>query len=843
MLRLLTLGTLAIEADGAPLTGAAAQPKRLKLLALLDRAGDRGATRDQLVEHLWADGGSDRGRGSLNTAVNALRQHLGADALITAGEQVRLNPDVVASDARDFERACRDRRLDDAVALYGGPFLDGHDRRESRRFEEWVSVERERLDARYRGALETLAGDAARRGDHAGAVAWWDRLVARDPLDSRAVIELVHALLRQGDRARALRVAGIHDQLLKQDEREPTPAWVGVAGRLRAGRLEPPAIPGLDAPSRPRHAPPGESAGPAAPAEPPAAVGAAEPRPFDPDHDRTAAELPGGRRPRHVVLWTMAVGAAVVVLVLGRAVRIGAYGRPPTAPTADPHRVAVLYFDDATHGAGLGAAAGGLTEGVIENLQRVPALRVIAPEGVRPFRSRAVSPDSIARRLQVGILVSGTVDTAAGALRATVRLLDGRTAELLATDTLTRPLAEPATLQRDMAADLASAVRRRLGEQISLREQDDATSSAEARALVRRARRIERDELANDYSIRAADLVAAYERADSLLAAAERLDPRWYVPVTQRAWLAEDRAVRAWLSGGSWPPPADERRQIPGRRLSADGWRQVGLAHAERALRLSPGVPDGLEVRGQLRFGLWQWSRTGAADSLLDAAIADLQAAVDARPELASARTALTLAYQKAGNFGLARLAAERALETYLGPAAPSVVGDLLFIALNEERYADAGRICAQGQRRFPDSPELRGCEATVLGWSGFRPADAARAWRVVDSVEAVEPAEVTKLAWAQRRMFVAAILARAGLADSARAVLRTARAATGTAPWLDANEAYVRLRLGEPAAAIALLRRYIAENPAQRRSTAASPWFRDLRADPEFSRLVRPQG
>jgi len=46
VIRIDTLGGLSVRgADGRPLTGAAAQPRRMAILALLARAGERGVSR------------------------------------------------------------------------------------------------------------------------------------------------------------------------------------------------------------------------------------------------------------------------------------------------------------------------------------------------------------------------------------------------------------------------------------------------------------------------------------------------------------------------------------------------------------------------------------------------------------------------------------------------------------------------------------------------------------------------------------------------------------------------------------------------------------------------------
>jgi DNA-binding SARP family transcriptional activator len=52
MLRIRALGGLSVERDGTRLLGAAAQPRRMALLAMIARAGDRGISRDRLQSTL-----------------------------------------------------------------------------------------------------------------------------------------------------------------------------------------------------------------------------------------------------------------------------------------------------------------------------------------------------------------------------------------------------------------------------------------------------------------------------------------------------------------------------------------------------------------------------------------------------------------------------------------------------------------------------------------------------------------------------------------------------------------------------------------------------------------------
>src|SRR5690606_25331154 len=119
------LGGASLEGDAGPLTGPAVQRHRLALLAILAASRGQGISRDKLVAWLWPDSDAERARGLLKQAVHAVRRALGPEAILSAGDELRLNDAVVASDVSAFEQAVAADDPARAVAVYGGPFLDG----------------------------------------------------------------------------------------------------------------------------------------------------------------------------------------------------------------------------------------------------------------------------------------------------------------------------------------------------------------------------------------------------------------------------------------------------------------------------------------------------------------------------------------------------------------------------------------------------------------------------------------------------------------------------------------------------------------------------------------------
>jgi DNA-binding SARP family transcriptional activator len=227
MLRINALGGLFVAKDGRVLAGAAAQPRRLAILGLLARAGDRGMTRDKLMALLWPDADEERGRKALTQALYALRQDFGAEEAVTGVKDLRLNPELVQSDVGEFTEALAHGQLERAVACYGGPFLDGFHLPGADEFERWVETEQSALSHDYGEVLRRLAPGATQAGDLGAAVGWWKRLAAHDPLDSRTSLALMKALAAVGDRGGALQHARIHEALLEQhlDRRRTTRWW------------------------------------------------------------------------------------------------------------------------------------------------------------------------------------------------------------------------------------------------------------------------------------------------------------------------------------------------------------------------------------------------------------------------------------------------------------------------------------------------------------------------------------------------------------------------------------------------------------------------------------------
>lgn len=368
MLRLTALGGLALIADDGPVSGAAGRGRNLALIALLDRAGEAGMSRDRLAAFLWPESDEARARHSLDQALYTLRSVLGADAFPAVGGGVALDPAAVASDVAAFEAALEAGAPDEAVELYGGPFLDGFHLSGAGEFERWADGKRARLARRFTHALEGLARAAARDDDHRAAVGYWRRLAAAAPLSSRVAVELMRALDEAGDRTGALEAARVHTAAVRAElEAPPDPSVPEFAAALRRASRRSAGV-------RPGNIPDAGAPGSRAPES--GTVPAPEAAPSSGSGDRRGAGrigVAGSQRLRARAL----VG---VLSALGLAVVVGVVALRGTPSPSAPPLVAVSAFDNRTGDPRLDPLGRMAADWVTEGLVRTGLVRVLGSD-------------------------------------------------------------------------------------------------------------------------------------------------------------------------------------------------------------------------------------------------------------------------------------------------------------------------------------------------------------------------------------------------------------------------------------------------------------------------------
>jgi DNA-binding SARP family transcriptional activator/TolB-like protein len=412
MFRLKLFGSPALErGDGSPVMGRATQRHRLALLAILSLAPSQRVSRDKLIGYLWPEATPDKGRNSLNVATYVLRAELGESALISEGEDLRLNTGVIRTDVAEFDAAVENRDHVRAAALYPGPFLDGFFLAESAEFEQWVTRERQRLAGACGKSLELLAESAEADGDLARAVEWWTVRVAHDPFDSRIALRLMQALDASGNRAGALRHATTHGRLLQREFGvDGSPEIHALAERLRADSV----------PATPSRAPNGDNVrdrtrqSPVAQENVPGSTGTV-----------SVALLPMAESPRPASgqnwAWPRKRVATVVLLSVVALTAAAWYVRPNG--TELDRSVVVLPFINIGPEEDSSYFADGLTEEIIASLSSVPELKVISRSSAMHYKASGKSPPVIAKELGVANVLQGSVRRSGGSVRISAQLV------------------------------------------------------------------------------------------------------------------------------------------------------------------------------------------------------------------------------------------------------------------------------------------------------------------------------------------------------------------------------------------------------------------------------------
>jgi TolB-like protein/DNA-binding SARP family transcriptional activator/Flp pilus assembly protein TadD len=572
------LGGASLEGERGTVGGRAARGQRMALLALLAAADTPVLSRDKLIALLWPDCDDERARHLLSQAIYLLRQGLGRDVVLGAGDGVRLNPERVRSDVQEFAEALAAGDRERTVTLYRGPFLDGFFLSGTPEFERWADERRCWFARGYAQALEALARQCEGQGNPRAAVEWWRRLAAHEPYCSRVALRLMAALETTGDRAAALQHARVHELLLREEiGAEPDPEVAAFAERLR-GEPARARAPTPDADARSGVAPePFADAiavsafAPPAGDRPPAAAtvrprgGLPAPAGADPPalagHGPSAPAAGSNSVPRLAARRAAVAAALLLVLSVAFVVprqRANSGGAVPI--------LAILPFADLGTGADDAYFVDGIHEDLLTSISSLSALRVISRTSVLAYRGSDVNLRQIARELGATHALVGSVRRENDRVRITAQLVDARADHHL--------WAERYHLEVGEIFAVKGEIIQRIAEVLQL----DLTPGEQRRIAAVPTQAF----AAFDLYLQAVDYARRYRQEDmeiaiGLLQRAIAVDPGLALA---HARLASTHAVRAELFGG------------------APEWKDSALAMAHRAIRMDPDLAEAHQALG-----------------------------------------------------------------------------------------------------------------------------------------------------------------------------------------------------------------------------------------------------
>ncbi len=206
--------------------------KPLALLTYLACAPGRTATREQLIDLLWADTEREAGRHTLRQTLWYIRRRLGADPLSTSGDSVSLTAECV-SDRDGFLTALDRGDHLAALDIYTGDFFPGFAAPGGAEFEHWADVERTRLRALYMRAAESLVRQRIELWQAREAVQVARRARELAPNSQSTWRLLLEALIAADDRVTALVEGDQLEQWLARDEIPPEPATAALLRQVR----------------------------------------------------------------------------------------------------------------------------------------------------------------------------------------------------------------------------------------------------------------------------------------------------------------------------------------------------------------------------------------------------------------------------------------------------------------------------------------------------------------------------------------------------------------------------------------------------------------------------------
>jgi serine/threonine protein kinase/tetratricopeptide (TPR) repeat protein len=515
----------------------------------------------------------------------------------------------------------------------------------------------------------------------------------------------------------------------------------------------------------------------------------------------------------------------------------------PTAgviPEGDPRRIAVLYLKSGTPDVLPEYIADGITEDLIDQLGGVAKLHITSPDGVRPFRNSSVQLDSIQRALKVGTIVSGSVARSGNTLRVDVRLVDAVSGQQIDSETLDEPWTELFALQDRLAGLVQFWLRTRVGEYVALRTNRAETKSIPSWEDVQLASREVRRAIQAAATRGDTSSVRLFLAADSIYMRASALDPEWTLPLVRRGNLA----LLALAARSPVPPNAADSvryRTMPLPERSRL-WVERARELATQALSKEPRDPLALALLGQAELSLAS-ATPDRRDSLLASAERNLRTALEQRRDNAPTWSALAELLMQRGRYADGATAAANAIEADAYFEVRRVLGIALSASLAAEQFEDARKWCRLGLSYYPGDARFIECNLRILGSSARSPSAVPAAWAEVENIEAADSLGRLDATWGYRRLMVAAILARSGSKDSARAVLsvvtrqQPAMAQQSSRP----AEAYLHLLLGDQDAAVQILADYLrALPPGSGAPILMHPWFGSVRGDPRLGSLSR---
>lgn len=246
MLALTLFGPIAITRDGEPVAPFRSQTE-MALLVYLAHTGQTH-NREAVADLLWEARTTSQSLSNLRTTLSRLRKHVG-DELVVTRKTLAVQPGAIDPiDSVRFQQAIESpgtpqtateaAQLKAALDLYTADFLAGIYLSDAPRFNEWVTIEQERLRLLMVAGLQQLISYALEQQDSPLGINAARQWLALDDLHEAAHARLIHLLALDGQTGAAL---DQYDNLVAMlDEEfglEPHDETTDLAARIARGEV------------------------------------------------------------------------------------------------------------------------------------------------------------------------------------------------------------------------------------------------------------------------------------------------------------------------------------------------------------------------------------------------------------------------------------------------------------------------------------------------------------------------------------------------------------------------------------------------------------------------------
>jgi TolB-like protein/DNA-binding winged helix-turn-helix (wHTH) protein/lipoprotein NlpI len=203
----------------------------------------------------------------------------------------------------------------------------------------------------------------------------------------------------------------------------------------------------------------------------PSSIPVAGARTGQPNAPKSATALPGSVQTpsRNTALrlrWAIvAVAAIVVLLVAVLAFRKGTKPNAASVPRAEFQSIAVLPLQNMSTDPAQEYFADGMTDEIITDLAKLAGPKVISRTSAMQYKGTHKSIPEIARELNVGAVVEGSVERSGERMRVRIQLIQASSDHHLWAESYDRQLSDVLQLEADLAQDIARQIQLHLTDQ------------------------------------------------------------------------------------------------------------------------------------------------------------------------------------------------------------------------------------------------------------------------------------------------------------------------------------------------------------------------------------------